>query len=95
MSVINIAKLTIGEAGELLHSGAISSRELLEMHRAEIKKSNNSLNAYLEIFEDAYEAAEDSDKRLKQGSEPRMLEGIPVAVKDNILIAGKISSAAS
>ena len=95
MSVINIAKLTIGEAGELLHSGAISSRELLEMHRAEIKKSNNSLNAYLEIFEDAYEAAEDSDVRLKQGSEPRMLEGIPVAVKDNILIAGKISSAAS
>lgn len=95
MAVINISKLTIKEVNELLHSGQISARELLEMHRAEIKKSNNTLNAYLEIFEDAYDAAEDSDIRLKQGSEPRMLEGIPIAIKDNILIAGKTSSAAS
>lgn len=95
MAAINLIKLTISEAKNLIHSGGISARELLEMHYSEINKSNKKLNVYLEVFEDEFEKAKDSDVRIKHGNEPRALEGIPIAIKDNILIKGKIVSAAS
>lgn len=95
MTAINLSRLTITEAKNMTHSGDISARELLEMYHCEIKKNNKNLNAYLEVFEDAYEQAKNSDVRIKHGNEPRELEGIPIATKDNILIKGNIASAGS
>ena len=95
MTAINFSELTIKNALDFLHSGNISARELLAMHTDEIKNRNKSLNIFLDVFDDAYEFAKNSDERLKHGNEPRPLEGVPVAIKDNILIQEKISSAGS
>ncbi len=93
--MIDIEKLTIKSAHEHLHNGDFSAIELAESYLAEIEKKNPKFNAYLEVFDDVIEQAKVADKILKDGGEPRLMTGIPVAIKDNILIKGKIASSAS
>lgn len=95
MSVINLSTLNITEAKRMVHDGDISARELVAMYESQVKERDKDIHAYLEWFDDAYMQAETSDERIKSGQEPRALEGIPFAIKDNILIKGKTASAAS
>ncbi len=92
MSKLN--ELTIAEASKKLVAGEITSVQLTQACLDEIAKRNGSLNAYLEVFADALEQAKKADARRAAG-ESHPLLGIPLAVKDNILIEGKIASASS
>jgi aspartyl-tRNA(Asn)/glutamyl-tRNA(Gln) amidotransferase subunit A len=92
MSSLN--ELTIAEAQKKLAAGEITSVELTEACLVEIERRNPSLNAYLEVFTDAREQAAAADERRKKG-EGHSLLGIPLAIKDNILIEGRKASAAS
>ncbi len=92
--MIDLKTLTIKKAYEAMKNGDFSARELTECYLSEIKKKNDEINAYLEVFEDALKQADEADKRFKDGSATE-LTGIPIAVKDNILIKNKIASAAS
>src|SRR3989344_931023 len=85
----------IKETIEKLEKGEISARELVSHYQNQIKKKDPELNAYREVFPDAFEEAEKIDKKIKHGDTPRALEGIPFAIKDNILIKGKMSGASS
>src|SRR3989338_10574658 len=95
----NLNQLTITEASKKLAAGEITSVQLTEACLAEIEKKNPSLNAYLEVFADALEQARLADERralsLSKGLEISPLLGIPLAIKDNILIEGRKVSAAS
>src|SRR3989344_3326360 len=93
--MIDLSRLTISQAKEFLRQRCVSAKELVEMYFEEIKNRNNELNAYLEVFKDAFEEAEKIDLRIKNGKELKFLEGIPFALKDNILIKGKRVSAGS
>ena len=73
-----------------------SAVDVTRAHLARIEKENPKLNAYLEVFKDAESSAAEADKVLNEkGSASHALTGVPIAVKDNILIKGKIASAAS
>ncbi|MDP3762814.1 MAG: amidase family protein, partial [bacterium] len=85
----------IEETIKKLASGEISARELVAKYQDAIKKKDVALNAYREVFDDAMDAAESVDKKIKHGDTPRALEGIGFAIKDNILIKGKMAGAAS
>lgn len=88
--------MTIPEFHEKLKNRKISAREAVVSYLDKIKKKNGELNAYLEVFEkDALERAKELDERIASGEEPEELWGVPLAIKDNILIRGKIASAAS
>ncbi|OGF64271.1 glutaminyl-tRNA synthase (glutamine-hydrolyzing) subunit A [Candidatus Giovannonibacteria bacterium RIFCSPHIGHO2_01_FULL_45_24] len=88
--------MTIKEFHEALKNRKISAREVVISYLDEIKKKNSELNAYLEIFEnDALGRAKEIDERIASGETPGELWGVPLAIKDNILIRGKIASAAS
>lgn len=95
MAIINLSTLTITEAKRMLHDGVISARELVAMYESQVKEKDKKIHAYLQWFDDAYVQAETVDERIQSGMEPRALEGVPFAIKDNILIKGKIASAAS
>jgi len=93
--MINLEKLNIAGAQKLIHDKEISCRELISIYQENIKKRNKDINAYLEVFNDAFEIAEQEDKEILKGRELKPLTGIPLAIKDIILIEGKISSAGS
>lgn len=95
MAKINLSELTIKKARELIHDGEISCRELISIYLENIKKYDKGIHAYLELFDDAFEKAEKEDENLLRGGEPKKLSGIPLAIKDNILIKGKTCSAGS
>ena len=91
---IDLNTLTIKKAHDALLRGEYSALELAEAYLAEIEKKNERLNAYLEVFEDAREQAKEADRRIKEGK-ARVLTGIPLALKDNILMKGKKVNASS
>src|SRR3989344_5662422 len=91
----NFQTLTIKKIKERLASGDLSARELVLHYQEEIKKKDLELNAYREGFSDALDVAEEIDKKIKRGDAPRALEGVPFAIKDNILIKGKFIGASS
>ncbi|MBI2609853.1 Asp-tRNA(Asn)/Glu-tRNA(Gln) amidotransferase subunit GatA [Candidatus Giovannonibacteria bacterium] len=91
----NIQNLTIEKIKDGLQSGELSLRELVSNYLEEIKRKDPDLNAYREVFEDAFKHAEEIDEKIKRGDSPRALEGVPFAIKDNIMIRGKAAGASS
>ena len=91
---INLKHLTVTKAHEHLIKKDFSVRELTAAYKAEIEKKNPDMNAYLEVFDDLEKQSDLAQEKFKTG-EATLLTGIPIAVKDNILIKGKIASAAS
>lgn len=76
-----------------LDLGRLSCVELLEQQLATIAASQSTLNAYLVMDESgARVAAADSDARRKAGK-ARPLEGVLIAIKDNLDVAGLATTA--
>ncbi len=103
---IDLKTLTIQKAHEALQKGDFTSVQLTQAYLDEIKAKNKDVNAYLEVFADAIEQANEADKRITEskkvkssntdkGTDFPLLCGIPSGIKDNILIQGRIASAAS
>lgn len=86
--------LTISEAAEDLRGKKISARELSEAYVKRIEERNPEVGAYLEVFDDIKEQSEAADEKIARG-EGTELTGIPLSIKDNILIKGKQVTAAS
>jgi len=95
MANIDLKNLTITSASESMIRGDYTARELTQAYLDKIKEDNENLNAYLEVFEDALAQADKIDKRRKAGENLFPLAGVPIAIKDNILIKGKVASSAS
>lgn len=95
MAAIDLNNLTIKKAAEAMRAGEFSARELAESYLTKIKERNGELNAYLEVFDDVLEQADIIDNKRKAGEDLGELAGIPMAIKDNILIKGRRCSSAS
>jgi amidase len=83
-----------GVAGqsELLRRGEVSSRELVELSLARIAALDPELNAFGAVYaERARDDADGADARRAAGEDFPLL-GIPVAVKDEIDLAGEVTS---
>ena len=91
---INLATLTIKKAHDALLKGEYTAVELAESYLTEIEKKNTELHAYLEVFDDVREQAKKADALIKVGK-AQMMTGIPLALKDNILVKGKRVGASS
>lgn len=90
----DLTHLTINEAIEGLQKKDFSASELTESHIKAAEK-NQDLNAYIvETFDLATQKAKESDERIQKG-EARLLEGIPVGVKDLFCTKGFRSTSCS
>ena len=93
---MNLNELTISDAHRGLKAKEFSARELTDDCLVAIKEKNGKLNAYLTIFEEsALEHAREADLKIAKGEEIGELTGIPLAIKDNILIQGTRATSAS
>jgi len=94
MENTDLARLSITEASQKLAAKEISAVELVRACIANIEKKDKLLHAYLEVFADIEAQAHDADERRAVGEKHPLL-GIPLCLKDNILIEGRRAGAAS
>jgi Asp-tRNA(Asn)/Glu-tRNA(Gln) amidotransferase A subunit family amidase len=81
--------LAIAEVHELLLRREIGSVELIEATLDEIGRTEPVVHAYAHVLADsALEEARALDAELARGRVRGALHGIPVAVKDNVFVAG-------
>lgn len=89
-------EMTIVEAARALRAREFTVSELWDACFKEANAKNPELNAFLEIFDAEPADIESAQQRInREGDTAPLLCGIPLAMKDNILIEGKIASAAS
>lgn len=85
---MDLAEKTVTEALSLLANGECSSEELVGSILNSIEAGDKETGAYLRVDADqALEAAVQSDRARSKGKAGK-LEGVPVAIKDNINVRG-------
>src|SRR3989344_6558201 len=92
--MIDLKNLTIEKAHEMMQKKKLTSVELVSACLKNIEEKNKELNIFLEVFDDVLGQAKKADEIIKSGKGTK-LTGIPIAIKDNMLIAGKKTSSAS
>jgi len=101
MDAVELAYAGIARQAELIASGEVSSRELVELYLDRIARLDGRLNAFRVVFAervrleadqaDARRAAVESRSEDGQQAAQRPLLGVPIAVKDNIDVAGELT----
>lgn len=92
---MELTQLSIMETAEKLRKKEFSVTELATAYLNRIEKLNDTLGAYITVCGDvAMEQAEMAQKKLDAGDNS-LLAGIPMALKDNIVTRGILTSCAS
>lgn len=93
---MNLNELTIKQASDGLRERKFSVSELVADCLEAIKDRDGDIHAYLDVFESAKEEAKKADDMIVDvGERLPALFGIPLAMKDNILIEGMRCTAGS
>jgi len=93
---IDLAKLTITQACKDMGAGVYTAEDLTNAVLDHIKTTDPKVEAYLAVYKkEAVDEARAADRRRKAGKSLGVLDGIPLAIKDNILIEGRIATGAS
>ena len=92
MEAAELAFAGIYRQAELLRDGAVSSRALVSMYLERIDRFDGRLNAFRVVLRDrALAEAEEADRRIAAGETAPLL-GVPIAVKDNVDVAGELTT---
>jgi amidase len=87
----DLAFAGLARHADLIAAGDVSSSELTELFLARIARLDPRLNAFRVVLsEQALIAADQADGR-RRGGDTRPLLGVPIAIKDDIHVAGEIT----
>jgi len=93
---MELTDLTIKEAHEGLLGKKYSAADLAGAYLDKIEKENKGIFAFLSLArEAAIKKAREVDEKIKKGEEISALAGIPMAIKDNIMVDGLKCTSAS
>jgi amidase len=88
----DLAFAGVARQAELIRAGEVSARELVELYLERIERLDPHLNAFRVVMDErALAEADQADARRASGDE-RPLLGVPMAVKDNMHVAGEITA---
>jgi amidase len=80
---------------EMFRNGSLTSVELTTYYLARIARHDGALRAFLDLNPAALEEARAADAAFRNGDVTGLLQGIPVALKDNIETAGPMHTTAN
>ena len=93
MDATTLAYAGAAEQARLIRAGEVTSRELVEATLARIALIDPMLNAYRVVLgERALAEADQADARHGAGDASRPLLGVPVAIKDDVDVAGEATA---
>ncbi|MFC1686690.1 Asp-tRNA(Asn)/Glu-tRNA(Gln) amidotransferase subunit GatA [Patescibacteria group bacterium] len=93
---MDFEKLTIPEIHQQFHAGKTSAVELVERAFEVIERKEKDLAAFISFDkEEALKAAQEVDQKIAKGEELGILEGIPFALKGNIVMKDKVVTCGS
>ena len=96
MEKISFKNLTLKTFHEGLVKKEFRALEVAQAYYGRIKERDGEIGAYLRLNEEqAARTAEEADLAIERGEKVGPLAGAPLAVKDNMLVKGQITTAGS
>lgn len=95
MNARELVSLGLARQADLVHSGEVSPRDLVEACLERMEEVNPRLRAFRSVYADrALGDARDAEWELRDGADPsrRPLLGVPVAIKDDTDVAGDVTT---
>ncbi|MFA5858519.1 MAG: Asp-tRNA(Asn)/Glu-tRNA(Gln) amidotransferase subunit GatA [Elusimicrobiota bacterium] len=95
--MIDTKKCSVQEIVDNVKTNKVSPSEVVGTYLARVKDTNPKLNAFVEVFEDSI-SSRVKELESKLADNPKTLgalAGVPIAIKDNIAIKGKLCTCAS
>ena len=92
MQAADLAFAGIARQAELIASGEVSSREVVDLYLERIARLNPRLNAFRIVFAESARAEADQADARRAAGQSRSLLGVPIAVKDNFDVAGEVTA---
>jgi len=93
---MDLEKLTLKKTSGLLSKKELSALDLAKAFLERSKKLNKKLNAYITVLEkEALEQARQSDKRITNNEKRGLLDGVPIAIKDNLCLENSLTTCGS
>lgn len=93
---MNLNELTATEIAAGVSSKKFSAKDVAQAALDAIKKTNKELNAYISVLEESAQAqAQAIDKKIAAGQAVGRLAGVPIAIKDNMMVRGAKTTCAS
>ncbi len=88
--------MTITELRKKFIAGTYTPQDAYNNMRKVIDEDDRDIHAFIDVYDDARETAEEATRRYeKEGESAPVLLGMPMGIKNNILIKGKRATAAS
>lgn len=87
--------MTIKELREKFVTGSYTPLDAYLSMRAVIDKENKEINAFLDVYDGEEQAKKATDQYEKEGEKAPLLLGMPIALKNNILVKGERATAGS
>jgi aspartyl-tRNA(Asn)/glutamyl-tRNA(Gln) amidotransferase subunit A len=92
----DILKIGADKLRQKISSGEISSVDAVKACYKRIAEVEPKVRAFLKLNEEqALKHAQKSDEKIKSGQRRGLLEGVPIGIKDNIMIKGESMTSAS
>ena len=93
---MELSNFTIKEIHQGLIDKKFSDLELVQAYFDKIEEKDKEIHSYLSIYkEQALEKAREVDRKIANGEDIKLLEGVPVGIKDILLVKGMKCTAAS
>ena len=93
---MKIIEISAKELAERIKSKEISSEEVIKAYFERIEEAEEKVDAFITLTkEDALKSAKKTDEKISRGEKLGAIEGVPVAIKDNIVTKGIKTTCAS